>query len=166
MKGRELEELSANSFVGSRHFLAPEIVPDCVDPYSAAVDIYALGLLSWICITGGIPIEDDAGREVRIPPGAQETLEAWSQQEASESDPSRPSSAALLWVGTLTAAAPCKRGTARGLRTHPFFAEVAWAPPLRTPDDWEAFVPCLDDEPPGTPDSSPSSAAWSWAPHV
>ncbi|CAE8651681.1 unnamed protein product [Polarella glacialis] len=54
----------AHSFVGSTYFVAPEVTPACLESYGAAVDIYALGLVAWISLTGGIrAAEDDERRD-------------------------------------------------------------------------------------------------------
>lgn len=75
----------ATSFVGSTYFLAPEVIFGSSEPYGYAVDLYALGLVAWFCLTGGIrlsPIADeDEGREQHVPPDTQEALYNWMEKE-------------------------------------------------------------------------------------
>jgi serine/threonine protein kinase len=44
----------ASSFVGTRRYVAPEVTPDEKETYTASVDLYALGLVAWVCFTGGL----------------------------------------------------------------------------------------------------------------
>lgn len=44
----------ASSFVGSCRYLAPEVGPTGETLYNFSVDLYALGLVAWVCLTGGV----------------------------------------------------------------------------------------------------------------
>lgn len=45
-----------HSFVGSTYYVAPEVAPSGLEVYGAAVDLYALGLVAWVCFTGGFAV--------------------------------------------------------------------------------------------------------------
>jgi len=174
----------ARSFVGSTYYVAPEVSSDGCAPYGPAVDLYALGLVSWVCFTGGnrvvaTPEDTPVGRgtcgpvERAEPPESHQSLRRWlrtqrsAEAESSGAHGGAPrahgmSSAALSWVDTLTARNPDERGTARTLRVHPFFTLPGRDPPLASSDDWAALLPQVEE--PATPSSTGSADSWSWDP--
>ena len=62
----------ACSFVGSVYFVAPEVTP-AASRYSPAVDLYALGLVAWVCLTGGRA--EKACQ--RLPTAPHEAMRSW-----------------------------------------------------------------------------------------
>jgi len=80
-------EEAAHSFVGSTFYVAPEVSAYGCEPYGNAVDLYALGLVSWVCLTGGVrvvvgPEENIASEASRPleraePPPTHEALQEW-----------------------------------------------------------------------------------------
>ena len=51
---------AAQSFLGTRGYLAPEMLKR--EAYSASVDVWALGVISFILLCGCLPFDDDAGK--------------------------------------------------------------------------------------------------------
>jgi len=175
----------ATSFVGTDKYLAPEISVDGMDPYGKAVDLYALGLVAWICFTGGnrVPIDDArrndgsggsyvAGPLLRAePPASHETLVRWldsaganGADASSSSMPfTGPSNDAVGLVKVLTAREPAARGTARALRRHSFFTRSGFEPRLASDADWrELLPPPHGDDDCGLPTPTPTLAGDSW----
>jgi len=183
-------EAGALSFVGSTSYVAPEVSAYGCEPYGKAVDLYALGLVSWVCFTGGIRVAvtpRDTGAERALteraePPPSHESLQVWLravQASGGSTDPggflqvppqalrglppaTGLSEHAFAFVATLTSRKPAARGTASSLRLHPFFAESGLEPPLASRDNWAALLPSLDE--PSTPTSTGSTDSWMWDP--
>ncbi|CAN0445716.1 unnamed protein product, partial [Phaeothamnion confervicola] len=55
-----LENTAAKSFLGTRGYLAPEMLQR--QSYSKAVDVWALGVLSFVLLCGCLPFDDDSSR--------------------------------------------------------------------------------------------------------
>lgn len=155
----------ATSFVGSTYYVAPEVAPSG-EPYGKDVDLYALGLVAFVCLTGGRTVDHDSGScDARVPPETREELSDWLACQPQSSD--SPSAAAVDLIDTLTSPIPAARGTARSVRRHRFFAEGA-DPSLATEDDWVAWLPEAPPDTPtnrGVPSCNDSQASsWSWQP--
>lgn len=158
----------ACSFVGSMYFVAPEVTPAACR-YSPAVDIYALGLVAWVCLTGGRQPEmvqgSKDGPSQRLPPATHEALRSWLEQWRPPNPPAgscrQLSELAFSFIDVTTSSEPLQRGTASQLRSHPFFTESRFSPPLSEPNDWVALLPSMEDEP-TTPGSVATQDSWSW----
>lgn len=159
----------ATSFVGSTYYVAPEVAPSG-EPYGKAVDLYALGLVAFVCLTGGRSVDHDPGSsDARVPPETREDLNEWLACQPQSSD--SPSTVAVDLIDMLTSPNPVARGTARSVQHHRFFAEGTH-PSLATDDDWDAWLSeaplqSISDSPKskGVPSCSVSQASsWSWQP--
>lgn len=158
----------ACSFVGSIYFVAPEVTPAACR-YSPAVDIYALGLVAWVCLTGGRQPEMGQGSKdgpsQRLPPASHGALRSWLEQwrtpQPSAGSCRQLSELAFSFIDVTTSSEPLQRGTASDLRSHPFFTESRFSPALSEPNDWVALLPSMEDEP-TTPGSVATQDSWSW----
>jgi len=171
----------ATSFVGTTYYMAPEVSADGLDPYGKAVDLYALGLVAWICFTGGIqvPVDDARGNDggggswlagplLRAqPPTSHEALVQWLLAVGAHGTDGGLSNDAVGLVNFLTAREPAARGTARTLRRHPFFARSPFEPRLASEADWKEFLPPPHEDENGslpTPATTPPDDSWMWDP--
>jgi serine/threonine protein kinase len=54
------ENVQAKSFLGTRGYLAPEMLQR--ESYSKAVDVWALGVICFVLLCGCLPFDDDSSR--------------------------------------------------------------------------------------------------------
>jgi len=160
------------SFVGSQYFVAPEVTP-LARRYSPAVDIYTLGLVAWVCLTGGLLSEPDTApllgcHQQRIPPPSHEAMRSWLDDRRGVVNGSpqqrQLSELGFGFVDQTTATDPLQRGTASELRGHAFFAESPHSPRLADFNDWVAVLPSMVEEEPLSPGSVATEDSWSWDP--
>lgn len=156
----------ACSFVGSMYFVAPEVTPAACR-YSPAVDIYALGLVAWVCLTGGVRPETAQGSKdgpsQRLPPPTHEALRSWLDhwRPTVGTSTQKLSELAFSFIDVTTSSEPLQRQSASELRHHPFFSESRFSPRLKDVSDWAALLPSMEDEP-TTPGSVATQDSWSW----
>lgn len=164
----------ARSFVGSQGYVAPEVTK-AMEPYNFAVDLYSLGVVVWVCLSGGIIMIDEDGEE-RIPPNSPDSFQRYLENpemmvmEGVTARVGVPfSMAAKSLLKGLTALDPAARTTIPEAKRHEFF--VAGSDPvLATAEDWKTFVPvprhheAEGESSVSTPTSSQSSSAWSFRP--
>jgi len=105
------------------------------------------------------------GPSQRLPPATHEALRSWLEQWRPPNPPAgscrQLSELAFSFIDVTTSSEPLQRGTASQLRSHPFFTESRFSPPLSEPNDWVALLPSMEDEP-TTPGSVATQDSWSW----
>lgn len=181
----------ARSFVGSTYFVAPEVTPAGLH-YGTAVDIYGLGLVAWVSLTGGASVTSNSSYggmtpimrvDQRLPPDNHEALRAWLDIRRSAANvqtsscasegiasleegialPGGMSALAFHFIDKVTSSDPSGRGTAKELRESPFFVASPFTPVLSSPADWAALLP-NDIEEPASPLSAATEDSWAWVP--
>eukprot|EP00762_Andalucia_godoyi_P001927 ANDGO_05948.mRNA.1 putative serine/threonine-protein kinase DDB_G0272282 len=121
------------SACGTPDYLAPEIILG--RPHSYPVDLYALGILLFECLTGCPPFNDDTPEKI--------FENALNGEIPWQFCPDEVSKDARDLISALLSRDPAKRPTARVLRNHRFFVGTDWDA-IR--DQPAPFVPLHEDE--------------------
>merc|ERR1719238_114487 len=111
-KTKEDETVYHNTFCGSMHYVAPEIV-DHIPFDGCKADIWALGVCLFSMLTGNFPFDSEEGDDKVIFAGIRENKPNF---------PSFLSTGALSILKEMMNCSPDKRGTVSSLLSHPWFS--------------------------------------------
>jgi len=119
----EADTSTTHSFLGTRGYLAPEMLQR--EAYSASVDVWALGVIAFILLCGCLPFDDDSAKisaemsrskfQLRFP--------QWAQGISSE---------AKAFLACLLHPDPSQRATASEALEHPWL-QLAADPETESP---------------------------------
>jgi len=107
---------------GTRMFMAPELVGSSAQvPHLAAMDLWAMGVIVYLLLTGDGPIQEEEVKLLGMPNGAQQEAEEVLKKAMATRELGLASAEVIDLLGSLLVLDPCVRVTAAQALQHPWF---------------------------------------------